>query len=455
MFVGYIFMALAGLFALGVLFIIFVAVFPVPKVPLQYNLRNLQVRWLTVLITALAITLVVALLTVMLAFVKGMERLTEGSANPANIVVLEEGSTDEVMSKLPLVRVADLPNQIQEFVARKSFPAIDESGNKVQKEKELVSREVFAIVVSMQRAPDGELKKRFLQMRGIEDPLVSAEVHGIQLLPDEPGAEGEKKNRWFGTTRGKEAVLGFGIAKLLGKDVGKDTLRAGDTVRLRDQDWTVVGVMSPATSTYGSEIWTDDKVVQDNFGREGNYTSYTLRVTDPKKIEEMAKVLRDRDQVSYSFNAVSEKEYFSNMSKTNQQFSFAIYLIAVVMALGGMLGVMITMFAAVSQRAKDIGVLRLLGFKRWQILCSFLLEALILGIIGGVLGVLIGICFEGTEANGLVSGGQGGGKSIILKLTFDAGIIVRGFIFAIVMGVVGGLFPAIAAMRLRPLESLR
>src|SRR5438270_546799 len=86
---------------LGSLWAVFVAVAPVQKVPLSYNVRSLSVRWKTTVMTALAFTLVTALLIVMLAFVNGMNRLTQGSGQPGNVMVLSDGATDEVMSNLP------------------------------------------------------------------------------------------------------------------------------------------------------------------------------------------------------------------------------------------------------------------------------------------------------------------------------------------------------------------
>jgi ABC-type antimicrobial peptide transport system permease subunit len=284
-------------------------------------------------------------------------------------------------------------------------------------------------------------------MRGLQKPHVSAYVHDIKLLGE--------KSRWFDGTGAKEIVLGHGIAKVMGEDQGKAILEPGDIVNLREENWTVVGVMAPSSTTFGSEIWTDDLIVQKYFGRESNYSSYVIRVTDPKMIKKVTEVMKDRAVVSFGVQAQSERDYYSNLSNTNLQFSFAIYLIAIVMAIGGLLGVMITMYAAVSQRSKDIGVLRLLGYRRWQVLCSFLLEALVIGVVGGILGVLLGSLAHGVEANSIVTGAGGGGKSIILKLTVDSGIILRGFVFSVAMGILGGIFPALSAMRLRPLESLR
>jgi ABC-type antimicrobial peptide transport system permease subunit len=113
------------------------------------------------------------------------------------------------------------------------------------------------------------------------------------------------------------------------------------------------------------------------------------------------------------------------------------------------------MFAAISQRIKDIGVLRILGFASWQILVSFLLESLVIALVGGLLGCALGYLANGWSASSIVGSGQGGGKSVVLKLVVDANTLATGMLLTLVMGGLGGLLPALSAMRLKPLDSLR
>jgi ABC-type lipoprotein release transport system permease subunit len=212
--------------------------------------------------------------------------------------------------------------------------------------------------------------------------------------------------------------------------------------------------MSPSSaSTFGSEIWVHDRIVQDNFGRANSYSSFVVRIKDPTKTRQAAQALKTVGTTS--FTVIPEREHYAKMSQTNDQFRVACYFVAVVMAIGGVLGVMITMFAAVSQRARDIGVLRLLGFARWQILSSFMLETLAIGLLGGVLGVAIGSLSTGVTVSSIVSSSSGGGKSVVLQMSVDSMLMIAGVLFALVMSAIGGFIPAVFAMRLRPLESLR
>jgi ABC-type antimicrobial peptide transport system permease subunit len=114
-----------------------------------------------------------------------------------------------------------------------------------------------------------------------------------------------------------------------------------------------------------------------------------------------------------------------------------------------------TMFAAISQRTGDIGVLRLLGFARWHVLVAFLLESLTIGLLGGLLGCALGSMADGWNATSIVGGTHGGGKSVVLQLAISPDIIAGGILLTLAMALLGGLLPAISAMRLKPLEALR
>jgi putative ABC transport system permease protein len=99
--------------------------------------------------------------------------------------------------------------------------------------------------------------------------------------------------------------------------------------------------------------------------------------------------------------------------------------------------------------------LRLLGYSRWQLLRSFLLESLLIAALGGLLGCAIGSLADGLSATSLVSNGPGGGKSVVLRLAVDLRILGAGMLLALTMGVLGGVLPSLAAMRTRPLQALR
>ena len=154
--------------------------------------------------------------------------------------------------------------------------------------------------------------------------------------------------------------------------------------------------------------------------------------------------------------ALLEEEYFASLSQTNKQFLVSVIFVVFWLAVGGACGLMNTMFAAISQRKRDIGVLRLLGFARWQILASLLIESLVMGLLGGLLGCGLGSLCNGVKASSIVSSGQGGvGKFVVLVMTVDGDTVLLGVLLSAAMGLLGGLLPAIVAVCRRPLEALR
>ena len=252
-------------------------------------------------------------------------------------------------------------------------------------------------------------------------------------------------------------MVGDGAAATLGPDAGKPKLGVGDTFSLGDMDWVVVGVMKATGTTYGSEIWAsvNNPVVQGT-GKGNKFTTLVLRMADDSEAgaKAMAYHLQNRyDQAK--LKAYAEPDYYKELTKTNETFLFWIVTLAVVMAVGGVFGVMNTMFASIAARIKEVGVLRILGFKRWQILISFMLESLAIAFVGGLIGCLLGYLANGFEARSTLSSGPGGGKSVSLKMIVDYQTMAAGMLFTLVMGRLGGLVPALSAMRMEILDSLR
>jgi ABC-type antimicrobial peptide transport system permease subunit len=250
-----------------------------------------------------------------------------------------------------------------------------------------------------------------------------------------------------------QAVIGEGLARELGKDWGREQLAVGDAFEAGPRSWVVVGVLKSAGTTFDSEVWAKRQLVGQTFHRE-RHTTLTLRTAGAAAARELAQDL----SVNYKntpVNAIVETGYYDKLNDTNRQFLGAAVVVTVVLAVGGAFGMMNTMFAAVAQRTKDIGMLRILGFSRRQILSSFFLEAMVMAAAGGLLGCTLGALVNGWTAKSILSGGQGAGKSVLLKLSVDGDVLLVGLLFATGMGVVSGLAPAVAAMRLRPSDAMR
>jgi ABC-type lipoprotein release transport system permease subunit len=426
------------LWALAVVAGVLLVLLALGKVPLAYNLRNLVVRWRITALTALAFTLVVGLLTVMLAFVNGMSRVTEQTGQPGNVLVLSAGATDEVMSHLSVAvsgEVATHPGIVRD-----------------EHHRPLCSREVYvAVMQPVPGGPDERLRRRLVHLRGIEDPEIAVRVHAVELLPGgtwfSPVGVRDLPGRADGgpSPRAVEAVLGEAVAREWGLDVG-------DVFDLGPRPWVVVGVMQATGSAFGSEVWAKQQLVGQTFGKEHVYSSLALRTADAASARRVADDLT-RHFKKAALQALPEREYYAQLAATNRQFLGAIYVVAVVMAVGGVFGVMNTMFAAISQRTADIGVLRILGFARWQILVSFLIEALVIALAGGLLGEALGCLAHGRTVTSLF--GNRTGKSLVFALVVDGDTLAVGLLFTLSMGGLGGLLPSLSAIRVKPLKALR
>ena len=468
------------------------------KVPLAYNFRYLWVRRRDTALTAVAFTVVVALVVALLAFVNGMYKLNETTGVPGNVLVMSEGSTDELFSNLAR---GDAQNVVNETVmadqagrpvgpggkgvgVKRAVPGPDgrliplpaDAPKDYPGAVHLASYESYIVLNQAVPTRPGEAaKRRFIQLRAFQNPQIGATVHNIEL---EPGG------RWFtpnSVEPGEKApdgleylqcCVGEGAAAILAEDLWakheargsaaaraekrKDKLAVGDTFELGDRWWKVIGLMKTRGTTYGSEVWSgiESPVVRAT-GKGDKYTTLVLRMADDSdaSAKAMAYYLSEVYQQA-KLKGFAEPDYYKELTRTNEQFLQAIVLMALIMAVGGIFGVMNTMFASIAARIKEVGVLRILGFKRWQILISFMIESLAIAFVGGLLGCFLGYLANGFEATSQLSSGQGG-KSVTLTMQVDFTIIATGLLFTLVMGRLGGLVPALSAMRMEILESLR
>lgn len=412
-----------------------VALLGAGKVPLRYNFRNLLVRWKITVLTALAFTLVVTLLLIMLAFMNGMTRLIERSGQPGNVIVLSSGATDELISHLSPADAREVDTQ----------PGIlhDPQG------RPLCSREVYVVVnQSLAGAPGERPRRRLIQLRGIEEPELAAGVRGLELRPG---------GVWF-SPAGVRALTGAAseghsspaIEAVVGEGIAREwRLRVGDVFELGPRFWMVVGILKSVDSAFGSEVWAKRQLVGEVFGKENAYTSLLLRTADAATAQRVSEELTQNFKKA-ALRALPERDYYAKLADTNQGLLGATYVIAIVMAVGGVFGVMNTMFAAISQRTGDIGLLRILGFARWRILVSFFVESLMLALVSGGIGCALGLLANGWSATSFL-----GGRSLVFTLVVDSDTLLVGVLFTVSMGGLGGLLPAVSAMRVKPLESLR
>jgi putative ABC transport system permease protein len=381
-------------------------------IPLSYSFRNLRVRWKTTLMTASAFTLVVAALVVMLAFIHGVEEACAASGEPENVLLLAKGDNDEVMSRLDHVVASQVENM--RWVAR-------DFAN-----QPLASRELF-MALQHQDAKTGAY--RFLQLRGVLP--VAFRVHTVvQVTAGQAFRAGQS-----------EMMIGKGVQRETGFQVG-------DLLEVGRKRWRVSGVFEANGSALESEAWTDLNELASQFRREGAYSSVVLRAPGAEAAAELAERLGHSRSISVE--AMTESAYYQKQAEGAGIMKTAAWVIAWFMGVGAMFGVMNTMFAAIVQRTKDIAVLRIMGFEGRHILLAFLLEATLIAVLGGGLGLALGYATNGFSQSAAV-----GARQIDVSFRIDGGIVSFAGAFTVVMGILGGGLPALSAMRVKPLEALR
>ena len=383
-------------------------------IPITYNIRNLIVRKATTLMTAAGIAMTVAVLLAVMGLVSGLQAAFDATGDPLRVLVMRKGGNAELTS---------LVTQ-QQFQTIKSFPgiAVGADGQPV------ASLEVVSIVnLPTVAHPEGEnVTLRGLSMRGVE-------MRKLKL------AEG----RWFQPGQ-REIVIGKSIAKRY------PTAQIGKQLKFGKGQWTVVGIMDAGTSAVNSEIFADGNQVASDFNRAETYSSALLKATDEVTATALKKSLEGDRRLNVT--VMTEKAYYDLQTISSKPIQFLGFFVCIIMAVGSCFAAMNTMYASVARRGTEVGTLRVLGFSRASILLSFLIESLLLSLIGGVIACLLVLPLNNVTT--------GLGNFITFSETsfnFRIGpeVMAIGILFALILGAVGGLLPARQAARKEILTALR
>jgi len=383
-------------------------------IPLSYNLRNLVVRKTTTLMTALGIALTVAVLLAVLALVNGLQTAFESSGNPAQILVLRKGSTAELNSAITREVYQDL----------KSVAGVARDGNEPMASLEMVT----VINLPSVDSPSG----MNVTLRGIL-PVGVKMRDALTLLA----------GRWFQAGQ-REVVVGKSIAKRYpGAQMGKK-------LRFGRGEWEVVGIMDGGQSSVNSEIFGDLNQISSDFNRADGLSSVLLRAADASMVPALINTLNDDRRLGVA--AQTEKSYYEAQTNSAAPLQVLGIFISIIMAVGSSFAAMNTMYAAVARRAREVGTLRVLGFSQGSILFSFFVESLLLSVLGGLLGCLLVLPLNNitTGIGSFVTFSE-----IAFNFRVSPNIMMTGIVFALLMGALGGLFPARMAARKEILMALR
>ena len=222
-------------------------------------------------------------------------------------------------------------------------------------------------------------------------------------------------------------------------------LTVGHQVRFGGGEWTVVGIFDAGGSAFDSEVWCDSRILQDVYKRPNNiFQSVTVHLSSPDAFQTFKDAISKDPRLDVDVSR--EIDYYAKQSQAMTRLITVLGgLVAVVMGIGAVFGALNTMYSAVSERGREIAVMRALGFSAVAVVFSFLIEALLISLVGGAVG-----CAAVLPLNGFTTGAMNWQTFSHMAFAFSItpDLLVGGIIFALAMGVAGGLFPAIhAAMR--------
>jgi putative ABC transport system permease protein len=383
------------------------------KIPLRYNLGSLWARRTGTVMTVVGIGFTVVIFITMAALANGLESTFVETGQANQWIVIRQGSLNETNSYFG----RDL------FQVVRFLPGVARGPD-----EEPIA--VGEIVVNVNHTRlDGEASN--LILRGTSEKALT-------LHPEMVLVEG----RMFRSGL-REVVAGRSLSLRF------QNLTVGSTVHFGRSDWTVVGLFDAGGSAYDSEVWADYGAVSLDWDRP-IYSCILLRVENDAAGEEIRRRIADDRRIN--LQAIPQKKYFADQSSTSIGVKLLGNFIAVMMGIGACFAAMNMMYGSVMSRSREIATLRAIGFRRRNILTSFLFESVLLGLMGGILGSVLALPVHGISA---ATANFETFSEVLFHFKLTPGILLQGMIFAVAVGVVGGYLPARHAARVKLIEILR
>ncbi len=388
--------------------------------PLRYNVRNVLVRWRTTAFTVLGIAAVVTVFVLLRGMARGIERSSGNTGDPRNILVVRKGSQAESGSLVTRDQFRTL--QYFEEIARN------------EKNEPVISAELVMIVSAPRRGAAGEANTL---LRGVTP-------RGMELRPQVTLKEG----RWF--TPGKREVV---VAQRLASRFAGFEL--GGTIKAGPDRLTVVGHFDAAGSAFDSEAWMDADECRSIFDRD-MYSSILLRPRDEAALTNL--VARIQADKRLSLRAEREVDYYAKQTMTAMPIKILAGILGVAMSIGAVFAAMNTMYASVAARTREVGTLRVLGFSRFAIVLSFLIEGTFLAMLGGLLGSLLAWSVYAVVLLRGINFGTMDFQSFaetVFQFRVTPDLMLLGVLFSAAIGFVGSLLPALRAAQLPVISALK
>jgi putative ABC transport system permease protein len=380
------------------------------NVPVSYNFRSIRERWTSTIVAIIGIAGTVGVFVAMLSLARGFKATLVASGSPDNALVMRAGSSSEMMGGITLDSVKIVEDA----------PGVAREGT-----LPLVTQEVVGVVPFPLVSNGADAN---VQVRGVSPNVL--DIRKFVKIKD---------GRMFKP----------GLSEMI---VGKNAsttyqgLTLGNTVTFGGGRWQVVGVFDAGGSAFDSEVWCDVKILGEVLKRPADvFQSATVHLTSTDAFQQFKDSVTSDPRLNV--DVIREVDYYAKQStRMTTLITVLGGLVAAVMAIGAVFGALNTMYSAVAERGREIATMRALGFSHTSVILSFLFEALLIAIVGGILG-----CLAVLPLNGLTTSTMNwqtfSNLAFAFKITFD--LLVMGVLFAMVMGVLGGVLPALRAA-LRP-----
>jgi len=384
-------------------------------IPVSYSFRNLWTRRFTTVLTVGGMALVVFVFAAVFMLAEGLRTTLVETGSYGNVIVIRKGAGTEVQSGIDRAQAAIMESQPEVAIG---------SDGKRQLAKELV------VLINLQKR--GTDKPANVVIRGIGEQSLNLrpQVKMISGRLPQPGSS--------------EVVAGKSISeRFQGGGIGEN-------LRFGMRDWTVVGIFEAGSTGFNSEIWGDADQLMQAFRRQA-YSSVVFALRDSAAFDDMQKRLALDPRLT--FDIKRESVYYREQSEMMAKFLTVLGLsLTVIFSFGAIIGAMITMYAAVANRTSEIGTLRALGFQRRSILGAFLMESLLLGLVGGCVGVFLASFMQLVTISTM---NWQTFSELAFSFTLTTDIAVMSIGFSLFMGFVGGFLPAVQASRMNIVEALR
>lgn len=385
-------------------------------IPLIYNFRSVKARWTSAIVAVVGIAGTVGVFVAMLSLARGFKATLVSSGSEDNAIIMRAGATSEMTGGVTVDTVKIIQDK----------PGIARSAD-----GPLITAEVVLVapIPLISTGTDANVEVRGVSKNVLE---IRRNIRIVQGRMFTPGL--------YEIVVGKNANASYA------------GLTLGNTISLGSVRWKIVGIFDAGGSSFDSDIWGDAHLIGPAYNRPDTFfQSVTVHLTSPAAFQQLKDAVTADPRLNV--DVTREIDYYAKQSnRLTTLITVLGGIVAFIMGIGAVVGALNTMYSAVAERGREIATMRALGFGGPSVIFSFVIEALLIAFVGGLIG-----CLAVIPLNGLTTGAMNlqtfSHVAFAFKITTE--LLVKGVFFALVMGLIGGFLPAVRAARLPVATALR